>query len=228
MSAARTWAIIPVKALDEAKLRLAPVLPTAARRRLMRAMLEDVLATVGKTEAIEGVIVVTPDAEVAELAGRAGAMLVREQHPQGLNAAVDRGLARAGAHGAAQALVLPADVPLADPDELRAVIEALPATSGHRAALVPSYDGDGTNALFVSPPGAIEPAFGEGSFVRHLAQAVGKRIDTRVLHLPGLAADIDTPRDLARLEGMPRYRFLAEFLAEYDRDNRAGARAEER
>ncbi|KAB2919143.1 MAG: 2-phospho-L-lactate guanylyltransferase [Hyphomicrobiaceae bacterium] len=227
MIAAPTWAIIPVKALGGAKLRLAPALPAPARRRLMRTMLEDVLATIGKTEAIARTIVVTPDAEAAELAARAGAMLLREDYPRNLNAAVALGLARAEAHGVAQALVLPADVPLAEPGELRAVIEALPATSGPRAALVPSHDGDGTNALLVSPPGAIEPAFGEGSFVRHLAQAVGRRLDTRVLHLPGLAADIDTPRDLARLEGMSRYDFLAEFLAAYGCGKRHGTGAQE-
>ena len=45
MSHAATWAIVPVKALAQAKQRLAGVLPLEARRRLMLVMLEDVLAT---------------------------------------------------------------------------------------------------------------------------------------------------------------------------------------
>ena len=44
MSHAATWAIVPVKSLEQAKQRLAAVLPLAVRRRLMLVMLEDVLA----------------------------------------------------------------------------------------------------------------------------------------------------------------------------------------
>ena len=41
MSRGATWAIVPVKALADAKQRLARVLPLEARRRLMLVMLED-------------------------------------------------------------------------------------------------------------------------------------------------------------------------------------------
>ena len=44
MSASGTIAIVPVKALAEAKSRLASVLSPAARRRLVVEMLGDVLA----------------------------------------------------------------------------------------------------------------------------------------------------------------------------------------
>jgi 2-phospho-L-lactate guanylyltransferase len=78
--------------------------------------------------------------------------------------------------------------------------------------IVPSEDGEGTNALLLAPTDVLQPAFGEGSFVRHVAQAVALGLDFRVLRLPGLAADIDQPRDLARLaaamRGSDRYAFL--------------------
>jgi 2-phospho-L-lactate/phosphoenolpyruvate guanylyltransferase len=200
MSTCKTWAIIPVKALSRAKQRLSPVLPDDARRTLVLTMLEDVLASVRAVAEIDTIIVVTPDADVAALAEAAGTSILRERRARGLNAAVRTGLAHAAARGVAAALVLPADVPLATPHELRqlAGTATAPPTRA-RATLVPSADGEGTNALLLAPPGALEPCFGEGSFLTHLSQAVARRLDTQVLQLVGLAADIDQPRHLAQL-----------------------------
>ena len=78
-------------------------------------------------------------------------------------------------------------------------------------AVVPSRDGAGTNALLLSPPDAMQPEFGEGSFVRHVAQAVALGLEFRVLRLPGIAADIDEPRDLdvlATARCAERYAFI--------------------
>jgi 2-phospho-L-lactate guanylyltransferase len=77
---------------------------------------------------------------------------------------------------------------------------------------VPSHDGQGTNAILVSPPDAFAPSFGPGSFARHKAQAEAAGIASLELTLPGLALDIDEPPDLKRLmeakRSDPRYRFL--------------------
>ena len=73
MSAWRHCAIVPVKALAQAKRRLAPVLPDAARRRLVLTMLEDVLAAARRVEGIDRVLVVTPDRERGATRARAGA-----------------------------------------------------------------------------------------------------------------------------------------------------------
>jgi 2-phospho-L-lactate guanylyltransferase len=202
-------AIIPVKTLRLAKRRLAGVLPDAVRIRLVLTMLEDVLAAVARLEEIGTVLVVTPDARVAQLAEKRGATVLREVRAAGLNAAVGRGLAWAAAQGAPAALVLPADVPLATPGELRRLMQAGQAHR-RRALLAPAADGDGTNALLLAPPDALEPAFGTGSFLRHLAQAVAKGLELEVLRLPGLAHDMDEPRDLARLlaQAPARYGFL--------------------
>jgi 2-phospho-L-lactate guanylyltransferase len=64
---------------------------------------------------------------------------------------------------------------------------------------VPDRHGTGTNALLLTPPGVVEPAFGPGSFERHtaLAHAAGATIE--VAELPSLTLDIDTPEDLATL-----------------------------
>jgi len=213
VSGLETWVVIPVKALSGAKRRLAPVLPPAARARLVLTMLEDVVGALVHMAGVARVVVVTPDGRVADVARRRGADIVRETRARGLNAAVRTGLTHGRAHGAARALVLPADVPLATSAELATVLLAAGATAHARVTLVPSGDGEGTNALLLEPPDALDPSFGPGSFVRHLARAVARRLDTQVLQLPGLGADIDEPRDLARLAGRERYAFLRAYVS---------------
>ena len=209
----RTWAIVPVKSLVRAKRRMSPHLSAPVRRRLVLTMLEDVLGALAASAGVDRVLVVSPDADVAALAARMGAALFGEDRPDGLNAAVRRGLAHACAEHAAQALVLPADVPLATAEEIAEVVAYVPPPPNGRVRLVASADGDGTNALLLAPPQAIEPGFGRGSFARHLARALARRCAAEVLQLPGLAGDIDRPRDLARLfelHGLAhRYGFLA-------------------
>src|ERR1700736_4706566 len=73
-----SWAIVPVKTLTHAKRRLASHLPAAARRQLVLTMLEDVLAALAASAAVGRVLVVSPDAHVAELAAARGAMVLRE------------------------------------------------------------------------------------------------------------------------------------------------------
>jgi len=215
---AATWAIVPVKSLEQAKQRLATVLPLAARRRLMLVMLEDVLATIRHVERLEPVLVVTPDAEVAERAVNAGARVLREASSQGHSAAAIAGFAYAQSHGAVRALTLPADAPCVTAAELSGLIEADATTARPLLTLVPSHDGDGTNGFLVSPPDLMQPSFGPGSFTRHLAHAAARQIECCIRHLPGLALDIDEPDDLVRLiaqkRGDRRYDFLGETRLE--------------
>jgi 2-phospho-L-lactate/phosphoenolpyruvate guanylyltransferase len=226
MSGAATWVILPVKALGAAKQRLAPVLPPSARRELVLIMLQKVLAAVGAVAGLGPILVVTPDPSVAALAEAQGALVLLEARAAGLNAAVRRGLARADTEGAARALVLPADVPLVTPRELGCLLGQPAAGGGARATLVPAADGEGTNAMLLDPPGALAPAFGPDSYVRHLAQALARRLDVEVLHLPGLAADIDRPADLARLLGpapeLLAFQFLRAHVMKAGGDRRAG------
>jgi 2-phospho-L-lactate/phosphoenolpyruvate guanylyltransferase len=229
MSGEATWAVVPVKSLTHVKQRLAAVLPLEARRRLMLTMLQDVLATLRRVDELHPVLVVTPDLYVAEIAEDYGAHVLREPESRGHSAAAIAGFAEARARGAARALTIPADAPLVTPAELRAVLgtqrvspsprsrgegrgEGRPHAPPPRLTLVPSHDGDGTNAILVSPPDAFAPSFGPASFARHTAQAEAAGIAYGTLALPGLGLDIDEPRDLMRLieakQGDPRYRFL--------------------
>jgi 2-phospho-L-lactate guanylyltransferase len=212
------WGVIPVKHLASAKSRLAPTLSPEDRRRLVLCMLEDVLTAAAAVIPARHILVVTPDHDVAALARRSGAPVLADRAPAGsgaepaasLNFAVATGISHVVARGGKQVLILPADVPLATADDIARVLAAT-SPGAAQLAVVPSADGEGTNAMALSPPGIMTPRFGPDSFAAHVAAAAARRIDTRVLHIPGLARDIDTPADLARLirEGISeRYAFL--------------------
>lgn len=206
------WAIVPVKALGQAKQRLAGVLPLQARRQLMLAMLSDVLATLARVEPLGPVLVVTPDAQVAELAQSSGARVLREVAVQGHTAAAMAGFAHAAAHGASRALTVPADAPFVTRSELLHLLDVAGSDASPRVVLAPARDGDGTNAVLVAPPDIFPPSFGPGSFARHLVTAEAQGLDCRVVELAGLGMDIDEPRDLLDLMARKRsdasYAFL--------------------
>jgi len=206
------WAILPVKTLAEAKQRLAGVLPQAARCRLMLVMLREVLATLDQVEQLGAILVVTPDAQVAEIAESSGALVLREERARGHTVAATAGLDYARARGAEVAFTVPADAPCTTAEEIALLIAAAEGGPRPRAVLVPARDGDGTNAVLTAPVGVLPLSFGSGSFARHRAAAEAVRLDCRTVELPGLAMDIDEPRDLRdlmeRKRGDPRYAFL--------------------
>lgn len=193
------WAVIPVKPLRGALRRLTSALEAPVRRELQVAMLTDVLTACAGARDLAGVLVVTSDPDAAALARAiAGAQVVPDHDPpRGMNAAVARGLAAVADAGAEAALVLTADLPLARPEDLAAIVAAGP--SGPSALLVPSADGTGTNAMLLRPPGVLEPRLGPDSYARHTGQARRRGVVSARLALPRIALDIDTPADLTTL-----------------------------
>ncbi|MGD9804612.1 MAG: 5-amino-6-(D-ribitylamino)uracil--L-tyrosine 4-hydroxyphenyl transferase CofH [Hyphomicrobiaceae bacterium] len=198
---ARTFAIVPVKALAHAKQRLGSVLPPGTRRRLVLAMLDDVLGTLALIPAIERTIVVTRDPEVAAAASGRGAEVVQERDGADLNASIAAGLTMASAAGAARALILPGDVPLATPTEIEAVLRA---ASDGGVVIAPDAKEEGTNALLLPLPAPFETVFGPSSFAQHKMRAEVVGAPIAVVEREGLSQDIDLPVDLARLD-QPRY-----------------------
>jgi 2-phospho-L-lactate guanylyltransferase (CobY/MobA/RfbA family) len=89
-------------------------------------------------------------------------------------------------------VVVNADVPCATTRDLLALAGAVPE---HGLALVAAADGT-TNALALYDEVLFEPLYGPGSADRFAALAPSTRLDA-----PNLMDDVDTPGDLARLEG---------------------------
>jgi 2-phospho-L-lactate/phosphoenolpyruvate guanylyltransferase len=199
-----TIAILPVKSFGSAKQRLAPALGAGSRQALAQAMFSDVLASLRRVPGVDAVAVVTSDrvAEAAALGERVE--VLRDTEMAGQSAAALIGIRYGQAHGFDRVLLVPGDTPLLDPGEVAALLRRA-LDNGVGAVVVPDRHGEGTNALLLTPPDAIEPAFGPGSCERHVAAARAAEVPFAIEHVPSLALDVDTGQDLevlaATLEG---------------------------
>ena len=160
--------MLPVKRFAAAKKRLRPGLEEERRGPLIAAMLEDVLEAISAARLVERTIVVSGDPAAITLAEAAGAEVLPDPSDEGHSEAALLGIARAEEEGASCVVLLPGDCPLLDPRELDSLLTAVPE---RYVAVVPDRHGTGTNALVISPPNTIRPAFGPGSRERHVAAA---------------------------------------------------------
>jgi 2-phospho-L-lactate guanylyltransferase len=185
-----------VKRFGAAKQRLAAGIDDERRAAVVAAMLGDVLEAIGEARSIERTIVVTGEAAAANLGTSAGAEVLPDPNEGGHSGAALAGIARAMESGADCVVLLPGDCPLLDPRELERLLTGMPERF---VAVVPDRHGTGTNALALAPPGAIRPAFGEGSCARHVAAARDAGVPYTVEQLASLALDLDTPADVVAL-----------------------------
>jgi 2-phospho-L-lactate guanylyltransferase len=192
----KATAVLPVKRFSGAKQRLAGGIDDERREALVAAMLGDVLEAIAEARSIERTIVVSGDPRAQELAAESGAEVLPDPADEGHVVAALAGIARAEADGAECVVLLPGDCPLLDPRELDKLLTGLPS---RYVAIVPDRHGSGTNALLLAPPGAIRPAFGEGSCARHVESARDTGVPFAVEALPSLALDLDTPADVVAL-----------------------------
>jgi 2-phospho-L-lactate/phosphoenolpyruvate guanylyltransferase len=191
-------AILPIKSFDEAKQRLRDALDPATRRVLAEAMFSDVLVALRRSALIDGVLVVSGDHGAQRIAAGYGATVIEDQE-RGHNEAASIGLQRALELGAQRAVMVPGDCPLLDSAELD---QLLSRPAGRRSAMiVPDRHGTGTNALVLTPPDALMPAFGPGSRQRHEALARRAGLEVQTVSVDSLALDVDTPEDLTAVEG---------------------------
>jgi 2-phospho-L-lactate/phosphoenolpyruvate guanylyltransferase len=214
-----TWALVPVKRFSQAKGRLASILSTAERARLAQSMLLDVLENLTTTNSLAGMAVVTADPEALAIARKFGAAAIFDPVEAGLNQAIQRGLDVLGADGR-RVLVVPADIPFAEPDEFENVIALLEQTP---VVLVPArYDG-GTNALAMRSAELLPPQFGQESFKLHRGLARERGLGCSVLRSRGIGLDIDCPQDLERyLQSSENIGLTGSLLDELDIAERLG------
>jgi 2-phospho-L-lactate guanylyltransferase len=194
-----TLAVLPIKNFTEAKQRLDSMLTPGPRRALAEAMFSDVLTALRRSSAVEDILVVTRDHGAQQIAGGHGALVLDDEEP-GHNPAALLGVRYALEHEYERVLLVPGDCPVLDPRELDALI-ALPYGTPS-ALIVSDRHGTGTNALLLTPPDSLAPAFGPDSRERHVADAEVAGTAAEVIEVGSLALDIDTPEDLDALRGM--------------------------
>jgi 2-phospho-L-lactate/phosphoenolpyruvate guanylyltransferase len=184
--------LIPLKRLDDAKSRLSDVLTAEERSALMLELLEGVLAAAEEAD-LGPITIVSAEPVVAD----------------GVARFVDRALAWNEAIAAAMrevvsepiAAVVSADLPRVSAEDIQALVAATPDRG---MAIARALDG-GTNAVSLRPPGVVMTHFGEPqSSAVHAQTTAAAGLAARIVDIPGLAFDVDTPADLAELREAAR------------------------
>jgi 2-phospho-L-lactate guanylyltransferase len=225
----RTTVLIPVKEQSRAKSRLAPILNDKERSALAWAMFEDLVSALQGLSA--EVALVTSSACARDRVRPLNWRVIWEECPSGESASVDAASRLLAADGADAVLRLPADIPLAqgeDVDRLLSLPVEPPA-----CVLAPSRDRMGTNALLRTPPDLFPSHFGPDSFTLHLQEASEARAQVYIIENPRLALDLDNASDLQHfLQQHPcgeTARLLARFnleerLADYESRRNSNSR----
>jgi 2-phospho-L-lactate guanylyltransferase len=195
--------LIAAKQLALAKSRLAPTLPSAIERAaLAEAMFRDVLAAAFGARLADQVAVVTSDIRLLGYARAAGAVLIDEEFPRGLNVAVRLASAELTKMGARTVCTLLSDVPLTTGTDIDVALGAAD-TAGPKVVLVPSRDCSGTNMIVRTPPEVIATRFGRFSLMRHREDCHQRGIRCEIVGIDRPALDIDLPTDLIEFARTP-------------------------
>lgn len=193
-------AIVPIKALERAKSRLAGTLSPPERRALVLEMLTRVVATLRHPDArIATLWLVSADQTVLQLGAAWGARVLREVAGD-LNGALEQARGAAIACGADAILVVPGDVPLITPGDVATMAGLLGRDAD--IVLAPDEEGSGTNALGVRRAAALPFHFGPESAARHTAEAIARGLRVRRYSSPTLALDVDGPVGLAHYRAL--------------------------
>jgi 2-phospho-L-lactate/phosphoenolpyruvate guanylyltransferase len=191
------YAIIPVKRLRRSKSRLARALQAPVRAALTKSILSRTLDLLAQVDRITHTIVISSDLTVLDLARSKQAIDLVESE-SGLNAAIKQAATWSMSRGAESILIVPSDLPLIASADIEAMLEL--AIEPRCAVIAPDRRGEGTNALLVRPPDAIEFAFGASSFNTHTAQAKQRNIAVHVYTSETIGLDLDVPDDLAQYQ----------------------------
>ena len=190
------WAIVPVKPLRRGKSRLSAILTPSEREELNARLLTHTITTLCALPEIERVLVVSRDQEALAMARELGAHTVQEKGTPELNMALTRATAVAKVYTSRGILIVPADLPLLTPQDVRILLSHAQAHEPPVVVISPDRHYQGTNALLVYPAGLIEYNFGPDSFQSHCERARQAGAHLEIVDLPSLGLDVDMPEDL--------------------------------
>lgn len=204
------WVVVPVKPLRRSKSKLTNVLSEEDRTILNFQMYENTLKVLSKIEIPHQVLVVSKDSSVLSVARSFKAKTLQEDGESGLNLALGKSIQVIKAYSAQKVLILPADLPFINKEDLEGVMEY--EANGPFMLISPDRKMSGTNLLYISPPDLIEFSFGLGSFERHVRQAQLKNATIEVRKFSGSDLDIDSPEDLELYQKLISFESKNQYL----------------
>jgi 2-phospho-L-lactate/phosphoenolpyruvate guanylyltransferase len=194
------WAIVPVKPLRRGKSRLSGILSETERTVLNQSLLTNTLNILKQISRIDTILVVSRDPAALALARDISAKTVLEDGAPELNTALRRAAKVAEAYSVQELLILPADLPLLNSQDLNEFLNC--AINPPEIVIAPDRRKDGTNALFLSPANLITFGYGPGSYQKHLTSAEQKGARIHIFEKMSLELDLDLPEDLELLKSL--------------------------
>lgn len=185
--------LVPVKDFRHAKNRLSNRLEASERESLARTMARQVLAAAEDFS----LYVVCDSDEVAMWAKSAGAEVILVTQP-GLNVAVTEAMSRIAGEFI-HAIIVHADLPHAK--SLDGIARS------NTVSIVPDRHGRGTNVLSLPTGTPFKFHYGDDSLFSHMDEAMHQGLDLKVLQIPELQWDVDTPEDLDGIAEPPNTDF---------------------
>jgi 2-phospho-L-lactate/phosphoenolpyruvate guanylyltransferase len=199
----KTFAIVPVKTFENAKMRLSSLLDIEDRIRLSSLTLDYTLRVLASVSSLTQVVVVSGDKRAEEIAAQHGANFLREEKDSGVNSAVAVADNYCIKKDADATIVIPHDLPLLDAIDISRASN-LAKNESRCIVICPSLRYDGTNMLLRKPPSVIGTFYDSDSYNMHVKSAIKLGVPVKLFFSKSLMCDIDTPEDarqLAKEEG---------------------------
>ncbi|NVM54189.1 MAG: 2-phospho-L-lactate guanylyltransferase [Candidatus Helarchaeota archaeon] len=207
------YTIIPIKSLANGKRRLESFLPPSERRKLILALLKDVLASTTTSKLSDKTLLVTPDSEIIKITQNWNFPKLEylfEPIAQGTNQAVQFALDWCQNKPISSILIIPADIPLITSNDIDELLQL--GKSEFSIILIPSQRKDGTNAFYQSPPNLVQVWYGANSFQKNLTLISQRQIPYKILENPAFALDIDIKEDLEKLQQLEEKSATSQFM----------------
>jgi 2-phospho-L-lactate guanylyltransferase len=196
----RIVALVPFKALNQAKSRLAGALPPAGRRALARWMGVRVVEALRESGVVDRIGLVGADPVLAGRWREDPQVVTVRATSLALNRDLETGRRWALRQGADALLVALGDLPLLTGFSVREMVALAGATShAQMVVIAPDRRKDGTNLLLIAPPDLLAFAYGRHSLAHHLNAARRTGVEPAIYRAEETGFDVDTPADLAQL-----------------------------
>jgi 2-phospho-L-lactate guanylyltransferase len=194
----RVLVAMPMKPFDQAKSRLADVMPREQRERLARVLFLRTQRFFATHFGDFDRLVVTPSQGVKHACRRIGAECLMEPGVEGMNVAAMRAIGWAAERGYSKILLIPGDVPVWMRSEVHMLIGL---GNRHDVVIARARDG-GTNALLLGLPNQFQCSYGSNSSLVHQQAALDAGLTAWVCKPPFLAHDLDVPADCPMFDVM--------------------------
>ena len=187
----KTCAIIPVKTFSVAKTRLK--LSKTRKEEICKAMLEEVLDTVSKSQLIDKIILVSKDETILKLGRQFNAVEIFDDE-LGVNHAVHLADQYILDNKYDRSVIFPQDIPIMRSSDIDNLLGF--RVSENSVIIVPSRQLNGTNALVRCSTNIMKTQYDRGSYVFQLDAAKATSQNVSVALIRRIMLDIDDEHDL--------------------------------